>query len=198
MDTSRVTYVAAHFKETKNSELLAFSLQQKLIGMGLEVDVVPWNDESISPLYVGVMNFLRSMGFFFSILIVSVIVLAVVNATSMTLMERAKEIGTLRSVGYSVNTIAKLIAAEGFWLGLFSTTVGILGGILACGIVNEIGFQFRPPGFAGYIEFLLYPDAVETLFVAFGGVLLVTLSSYFTTLYLARKPVINLLGLNFS
>lgn len=48
------------------------------------------------------------------------------NVMAMTVMERKREIGTLRAIGMEKNQVRRLFLAEGFIIGLIGATVGLL------------------------------------------------------------------------
>lgn len=48
------------------------------------------------------------------------------NVMAMTVMERKREIGTLRAIGMEKNQVRSLFLAEGFIIGLIGAAVGLL------------------------------------------------------------------------
>ena len=63
----------------------------------------------------------------------------------MAVLERMREIGTLRALGTSIGQMVALILLEALWLGLLG---GVLGGIMGAGIaalINASGMQMPPP-----------------------------------------------------
>ena len=77
--------------------------------------------------------------------LVSVIVggLGVLNTMIMSVVERTREIGTLRAVGWSRAMVLQLIMSEGFIISIIGGAVGMLFGVLG----SEIIIQFAPQGF---------------------------------------------------
>ncbi len=54
----------------------------------------------------------------------------VYNAVSLSVLERRRQIGILRSLGFTRRAVTALFAAEGLVLGLLGSTLGIGGGLL--------------------------------------------------------------------
>jgi putative ABC transport system permease protein len=112
----------------------------------------------VSPFYVGTMNFLYVMASFIGTVIGSVVVLSILNSMTMTILERSREIGTFRSIGFTRTQMLGLFVREGVLL----TGVGVLlGGVLAyttAGLVNMANIRFSPPGVPGTMQLLLTPN----------------------------------------
>jgi putative ABC transport system permease protein len=74
----------------------------------------------------------------------------------MTVMERVREIGTLRAIGTSRGQVAGLLLAEALWLGLFG---GLAGDGLAVALIRGINaLQLKmppPPGAVSPIDLRL-------------------------------------------
>ena len=81
--------------------------------------------ETVQELTAGITSFL------FGIAIISLIVGAVGIITTLftSVVERTKEIGTLKAIGASGSTILMLFLVEAIIIGVLGGTVGLLGGI---------------------------------------------------------------------
>jgi putative ABC transport system permease protein len=83
------------------------------------------------------------------IIAVLVAALGVVNTLSMSVIERTREIGMLRSIGMTRWQVVKMILAEGLLLGLIGGFLGILFGVLLTRIfllsmAAMSGYQLNP------------------------------------------------------
>ncbi len=78
------------------------------------------------------------------IVLVSIVLISILNIMMMSVYERVSEIGTISAIGTVPSKILSLFLVEGFSLGLFSTIIGNLVGVLALFIINvsEIHFAF--------------------------------------------------------
>ncbi len=75
--------------------------------------------EAIVSQFVGFVRYLRAMGW----ITVALTLLGALNAVSMNVRERTREMGVLRTVGFTPGAIVALVAAE-------STLVSLAGGVL--------------------------------------------------------------------
>ncbi len=76
---------------------------------------------------------------FFSSLALLVGLFLIYNSTSVSVTERRREIGVLRSLGGTRRQILFLFVAEAGVMGLLGTTMGLgLGRVLASGLVNQV------------------------------------------------------------
>jgi putative ABC transport system permease protein len=104
------------------------------------------------------------------------VVLATSNTLVMTVMERVREIGTLRALGTSPGQIAATILWEALWLGLFGALVGGVIGAAATAAINAAGLKMPPPpGAVDPIDLQLawVPEALAGAIVLMVVVLLV-------------------------
>ena len=89
-------------------------------------------------LYLGIFWFLGSIVFV-------LVVLSTSNTLAMAVMERVRELGTMRALGTSVPQLAGLVLAEALWLGLLGSLVGdLLGGALIW-TINALDIRMPPP-----------------------------------------------------
>ena len=195
-DTKGASWIAVFLEDSTRPSSFRFAqaLREKLAAAGLKIEVVPWQDERVSPFYVGVMDFLFMMGASFFLLISGVVALAVVNSVLLTSFERAKETGTLRAVGYLPSRIAAGFAAEVFMLGLLAAVAGNLLCWLVSLAINSANLRFRPPGWADTVQFMLTPSFATCGAVGALVVSVATASAFVMALRLARAPVVSLLG----
>jgi len=78
------------------------------------------------------------------IVLISIVLISILNVMMMSVYERVSEIGTIAAIGTAPSRILGLFIAEGFSIGIFSTIVGNLIGIISLYIINisKIHFSF--------------------------------------------------------
>jgi putative ABC transport system permease protein len=73
------------------------------------------------------------------------------NIMIMSVYERTKEIGTIMAIGTIPSKIQMLFLSEGLLLGIISTILGLILGVLTVFILNFLNIQYQ----AGPINMLL-------------------------------------------
>jgi putative ABC transport system permease protein len=181
MSTDGVTYMGVYLK----NDLKARSFSQELNAIfeknDLPLESIPFFDERIGLFYTGSMNFLYAITAFFFLLVSVVVILSVANAISMNIMERMKELGTMRAIGFTPQDLSRLVAIESFILAIMSTSIGFLVSQLIALVVNLSNIRFSPPGIAGMMQFVLTPWPLLCLFFAVPLILFATLTAYMVT-----------------
>jgi putative ABC transport system permease protein len=78
------------------------------------------------------------------IVLTAIVLVSILNVMMMSVYERVSEIGTISAIGTLPSKILWLFLAEGFSLGIISTIVGNIIGILAIFVINaaKISFSF--------------------------------------------------------
>ncbi len=134
-----------------------------------------------------------SLGVFAVLLVI--IVVGITNTFRMIVLERTKEIGTMRALGMQRPTVRRIFLTEAAFLGLFG---GVAGLVLAFGVmavvsrlaVTEPGLQFFLA--QGRFTFQLVPQMVLLHFVILVAVCLG--SAYWPARSAADLPPIKALG----
>ncbi|HPW56213.1 MAG TPA: FtsX-like permease family protein [Thermoanaerobaculaceae bacterium] len=170
LGTTRVSNLLVTLDRTSRAEEALASVRSVLAGHQPPLAVVPWTERApfyaqVEALYVGIFWFLGTIVF-------ALVVLATSNTLTMTVMERFRELGTLRALGTSVWQVAGLIGLEAVWLGLIGGVVGDVLGAGLIGLLNAIGITMPPP--PGAVD----PIELRVVFVpeAFGGAILLMLT----------------------
>ncbi|HEX7672779.1 MAG TPA: FtsX-like permease family protein [Bdellovibrio sp.] len=192
--TDGIEYMAVYLKNIGDTNSFKKWLQKEVDAKGLPLEVYKYNDEAWNSYYVGSMGFLYVMITFFIFLICGAIILSVVNSTTMGLLERLKEIGTLRAIGFTPRKVSSLFVQEVFLLGLLSVIAGLIVSIVIASIVNSANIQFSPPGTQGSIQFLLILNASLCLGAAAFLIILTTLSAAIVSYIKNKSKIIELLA----
>ncbi len=148
------------------------ALQRTLAARG-DLALVDWRArapffDQVRNLYLGIFWFLGSIVFV-------LVVLAASNTLVMTVMERVREIGTLRAIGTSGVQVAGMLLAEALWLGLFGSAAGGVLGVALIRGINALELKMPPPpGAVSPIDLRLV--VVPEALVGAAGLMLVVLS----------------------
>lgn len=119
------------------------ALEAKLNAAGMGVEVKTWRE--LSSFFKQVKTLFTLIFSFIFAIVVIVALMSVINTMSMIVMERTREIGTLRALGMQRGRVMRLFSFEGFLLALVGVALGlaILFGI--GGLVNAADLSYVPP-----------------------------------------------------
>lgn len=193
-ETDGIQYRALYLKNSIWSSLIAKKLNADFNRQNFPYEAYSFSDERVSYFYVGTMGFLYVMGGFFVLLICSAVVLSIINSMTMGILERLKEIGTLRALGFSSKFITDLFVKEAFWLSLLSILFGISIASIISLIVNNLNIRFTPPGVAGDVQFMLATEPVLIVPLSIFFIILSLMTSYFVVKNKTRSRLIDLLS----
>jgi putative ABC transport system permease protein len=123
-------------------------------------------------------------------IILIVVVLGILNSVSTGILDRKREIGTLRANGESIWDILKLLALEGVVLGALSSVVGILATFILNRTLLAQGFLMPPsPGITRqfYVQLELQPSMAA---LSLGlGILCALVGTFSASLKVVRMPI---------
>jgi putative ABC transport system permease protein len=192
--TDGVTYLAVFLKPGESVQSLQSKLQQVIQTKHWDFEVFPFDDDRISLFYVGTMGFLYIMAGFFVFLIAGAVALSIVNSTTIGIVERKKEIGTLRALGFQEEQIGWMFTRESVLLTIVSLGVGTVLTKIIAFFVNLANIRFYPPGIAGDMQFVLTPDSLLCFAIAVPLLMIATGASYFVSFRQVKKPMTELLA----
>ncbi len=111
---------------------------------GLDLEVRDF--AQLTPMYPQVIGMFGTIFGFIAVIMGVIVLFTIANTMSMSVMERINEIGTLRALGQRRSGVRRQFLAEGFLLGLFGATLGVLAAIVAAQLMNHSGLNWTPPG----------------------------------------------------
>lgn len=183
-DTERVTYVAAFLRDARDAADVATAAARRLASAGLEVSVHRYDDPAVNPYYVGTKGFLGVLAGFIALLVAAVVALSVLNAMTLAVLERARELGTYRALGFTRGQLLGILLREAAVLSLLALATGLALGLGGAALVNAANLPFEPPGVGGRIQLVLSPDPLISVVIA---VPLLALTLAATTIAVRRK-----------
>jgi len=167
LDTDHVTQFSIWLRNPEHLKENLATLKKRLDKMGHDLDFYTWDDERLSPMYAGTMQFLQTMVNFLTVVLGVVILFSIFNAATMTIIERSQEIGMMRSLGYKRHQIRHLFLQECFILTVLAMALGSLLGFALILIINHAEIYLYPPGISGGLRLELRPDLLSMLIPAF-------------------------------
>jgi putative ABC transport system permease protein len=178
--------------DVEQTEPMRDVLLQKLATAGYDVEIKTWQE--LSDFYTQVHGmFDMIFGFIFSI-VITVVIMSVANSMGMTVVERTREIGTLRAIGLKRSGVIRLFTLESMLLTLIGCTTGLL---IALGVrwgINVANISYTPPNSASAVPLLVDMDTGRILFTFIMMGLVGTLAAYLPARRAAKKDIIDALG----
>ena len=185
----RLTVLLDDVKQTENMRRL---LQEKLRAAGFDMEIKTWQE--LSDFYNQVHNmFDMIFGFIFSI-VLTVVVMSVANSMGMAVVERTREIGTLRAIGLKRKGVIRLFTTESLMLTLIGCLTGLL---LTLGVrygINAAHISYTPPNSASPMPLLVDLDLRRTMFTMILMLVVGTLAAYLPARRAAKQAIIDALG----
>jgi putative ABC transport system permease protein len=160
---------------------------------GLDLEIRDFAD--LTPQYAQILNFFRSIFLFIAVIMGVIVLFAVVNTMTMTVMERTNEIGTTRAMGVRRSGIRRQFLLEGSLLGAIGATLGVLLAAVIALAVNHAGLSWTPPGNANPVPLRLYLFNGGPLILGtwLGLVLVATIAALIPANRAAKLPVVDAL-----
>lgn len=131
----------ALLKDTSATGRVLADLRTKLSKDGFEV--VPWYE--LADLYNKTERLFRNQVRGIHIVLAAIILLSILNAVTISVIERTGEIGTSLALGVKRSGILRMFVYEGVLIGLLGGLVGICAGILLAFAISAIGIPMPPP-----------------------------------------------------
>ncbi|WP_299945116.1 FtsX-like permease family protein [uncultured Microbulbifer sp.] len=180
--TSDVTRLLVLLEETSMTSESVTRLTMAFREHGLVLELKSW--EELADYYHQVVGLFDGVFDFITVIVLVIIALSISNTMLMSVMERTRELGTIRAMGGTPTQVVGLILLESMFLGVIGGLLGLLGGILMARGVNFGEWMMpRPPGSTeDYpIRILIAPDILLKTFV------LGVLTAFFSCVYPAVK-----------
>lgn len=191
--TEGATYIAVYLHPEASVSSALARVQHQIDEAGIAAEVYPFNDDRVGLFYTGSMGFLYIMAGFFIFLIFGAVALSIVNSMTIGILERVREIGTLRAIGFTDSQTAWLFTLESLFLTAMSIVVGYIVTQIIAAVVNGLNLRFFPPGIAGDMQFVVTPYLWVCAVIAIPIMIICLICAYLVSKKLVNKPIIQLL-----
>ncbi|MBP6902196.1 MAG: ABC transporter permease [Burkholderiaceae bacterium] len=191
--SQRISSLGVFLDRMQHTEAAQQRVQAMFGNVVPSLKVQTWVDQAF--FYRGVKDLYNRIFGALGLIIGVIVVFVVTNAMAMAVIERTREIGTLRALGTLPGQLVRSFALEGLVLGGLGTAVGV---VLALGVtvfLLLVPVQMPPPpgrstGYPLQIAFdaTLYLATLATMLA------LATLSSALVARRTVRKPIVDALA----
>jgi putative ABC transport system permease protein len=192
LDTEKADRMVVLLKDTGKTELMRSRLLNKLTHAGIGCEIKTWNELSL--FYSKVRGMMDMMFLFIFCIVLVIVVMSTVNTMGMAVLERTREIGTLRALGLKRRGVSKLFAIEGSLLGVFGSLIGIVLHTCVWAVIKTLSPTYTPPGISTPVPLIVsfVPETLLVLMCCFIGLSLI--AAIVPARRAARQNIVNALG----
>ncbi|PXA05429.1 ABC transporter permease [Coraliomargarita sinensis] len=130
-------------KPEADMEAVRAQMLAALKDAGHNVEIATWQE--LRPSYGRIQGMFLVLFSFIFVIMALVVGLAVVNTISMSVIERTREIGTLRALGLRRSGVLRLFMVESLLLSSAGAFVGGALHLVICAIIQILRPQWTPP-----------------------------------------------------
>jgi lipoprotein-releasing system permease protein len=133
-----VTNIEIKVQDVNRSREIAEQIQRHL---GFPYFTEDWT--RLWPNLFSALQLEKTVYFLVLLLMVLIGAFNIVSTLVMVVMEKKKDIAILRSMGATQKSIRKIFLLKGCLIGTIGTSLGVLLGLLVCGLISQ--YQFKLP-----------------------------------------------------
>ena len=185
----RIVILLTDWKKTENA-------RQRIAGMlsekGLKTEIKSWNELSL--FYSKVKGLFDMIFMFIFSMVFIIVIMSVFNTMGMAVLERTREIGTLRALGLKQRGVSLLFAIEGGIIGFLGSLVGVIINIIVYVIIRAIEPSYIPPGVSTPVPLIVNLVPQSMFFLILFLVFLSLAAAIIPAKRAAKQNVVDALG----
>lgn len=185
LNTNAIERYVVVLDDALQTQAMRSSLQHKLKAAGIDIEIKTWQE--LSNFYTQVKGLFDVIFSFIASIVLVISAMSVANTMSMAVVERTREIGTLRALGLSQNGVIRLFALEGFWIAAFGCLLGLILTLVVALGINLAQIGYIPPNLSTEVPLQVDLDWLRILSTA----LVVTVFAVLCAAYPAYKATRN-------
>lgn len=192
LDTQSAERIVVLLKDWEKTENMRDLLLDKLKKAGIDCEIRTWSELSLG--FSKIKSYLDTVFLFIFSIVLVIVVMTIVNTMGMAIVERTREIGTLRALGLKFRGVSILFALEGALLGFFGSIMGILLHMGVWAFIKVYPAHYIPPGFSVPVPMMVDMVPLMLLLLSVCLVLLSMVAAIIPARNAARKNIVNALG----
>ncbi|MBV5096029.1 ABC transporter permease [Tenebrionicola larvae] len=164
MNTNGVSKFVILLKNDADLPEFTAKLEKFIADKRLPLIVKDW--KTLSLFYQQVEGLLSGIYFFIKTIVALIVIFMIGNAMTMNIVERTREITTLRAIGLQPGHVTRLFLLEGIFIGVVGALGSLLIGYAIACVINLNGIAMPPsPGQTqGYTAFIK-TNSVELIWI---------------------------------
>lgn len=192
LDTERAERLVLLLDDEAKTESKRVELQASLAAAGLDVEIKTWKE--LSSFYTQVRSLFDMIFTFIASIVFVIAAMSIANTISMTVIERTREIGTVRALGMRTSGVIRLFSFEALWMAAFGIGIGLAATVALAWIVNRAGISYVPPNSSFAVELLVDLDWSRIVAVACVVLLLSLAAAILPAARAARRNIVDALA----
>lgn len=192
LDTQRVERFVVLLDDAALTDSKRTELGGRLQAAGFDVEIKTWQE--LSSFYRQVRGLFDMIFSFIASIVFIIAALSIANTISMTVVERTREVGTLRALGLGKPGVVGLFASEAGWLACIGTFAGLVGTVGFAWLINGADLSYVPPNSSYRVPLMVDLDWVRISAVSLVVVFLALASAVLPSLRAARRGIVDALA----
>jgi putative ABC transport system permease protein len=187
--TDKVSTLSVYLHETAATGAVQATLRQALPDNAIQT----WLDQA--SFYVAVRELYNRIFGLLGVVLVAMVLFAVTNTLGMAVLERTREIGTLRAMGTLPGQVVRNFALEGLVIGVAGAVIGMLVAVAISVVFDLAGLQMPPPP-GRSVGYPLHVDLPPGLFAVTAAVIVLSAvaAAWAVSRTAARKSIVEALA----
>ncbi len=192
-DSPEASAFLIQLHDPAKAESVQASLQALLDGTGFGLEVLQFTQ--VDPTFNRVFGMFSFLFGVVSLVLSIVIIFTILNTISMTIVERTREIGTIRAIGYRRGFVQRLFLTESLILGAAGAGLALLLAGAISTFVNAAGVQWTPPNNATplTVQLMVFENPVLSASILATLVAIAVIASLLPTRRAARMSIVSAL-----
>jgi putative ABC transport system permease protein len=167
------------------------SLQATLDDLALNLEIQTWDE--LSPIFRQLSSLFDLLFGFIALAMAVLVFFIILQVLTLAFLERTREIGTARALGTTRGGVLAMLLAEGGWLAVMGSGLGVLLGVGLGLVFNAVGIEWKPPGTVEPVVLSIQMGTTTIIAPFLLGAVATMLSSLYPALQMARLPVVDAL-----
>lgn len=189
----KATMVLVQLKDSSQVGRIKELIQQRLDDSGLKMEVFRFNE--IDPSFDRIIAMFSFIFGVVSLFLGVIIAFTIANTVNLTIMERVREIGTIRAIGFRRSFIIRMFVAESTLLGLFGVVLTMILTLCLTVLINAAHIQWTPPSNASPItlKIMVFENPVLLVGVSVFLLFITVLATLWPTYKASRMQIVSAL-----
>ena len=143
MNTNKISYYTLKLKSELEQKSFLINFAHFSKSNNLNLLATPWLEHPVGEICLKTMEFLIIFRNFIVTVILFIAALSIFNTMVKIVKERTREIGTLRSIGFSRANTIKIFILESAFLSFIGSFCGIAVSLVTSEIINHLNIPYK-------------------------------------------------------